>query len=153
MGKATAKPLTEYASKIEARAGADHFRMKFGSVMNPYQCAQCFQWHLAPLSSCSNNHNYNKDYKETRESRSCFGKASGTRLKEYHSEEEATGAASFVLEKYGNQMVPYQCKDCQSWHLSPADRHTKDFKVTRQSKGCYGKVSTFSRVPIEPTSN
>ncbi|KAL3902853.1 MAG: hypothetical protein SGARI_005647 [Bacillariaceae sp.] len=92
---------------------------------------QCWYWHLAPAASedcyCNAYQSRNQRNAPPRESTSCFGKASGTRLKEYDSEQ---AAAQYVLANYGNKMVPYKCEDCRYWHLSPADRQTEHSSVS-----------------------
>lgn len=52
-------------------------------------------------------------------SRTCKGKISGTYLNEYVSEEEAQSHADYL----NNNSVPYKCKTCNMWHLSPKDRN------------------------------
>lgn len=70
-----------------------------------------------------------------RRSATCYGKKSGTPLIQYDTEQGAQSGAAYVLERYGNSMVPYQCDVCNSWHLSPMDRSVA------HSITCYGKVS------------
>lgn len=73
---------------------------------------------------------------QNRRSSTCYGKASGTLLTEYDTEQDAQSGAAFVLERYGKSMVPYQCDECRFWHLSPM----MDRRVVHSSS-CYGKVS------------
>ena len=54
----------------------------------------------------------------------CFGKASGTPLTEYTSQSEAEQGAAYARMRYGTRLVPYACKACGQWHLSPEDRVT-----------------------------
>jgi hypothetical protein len=122
-GKATGRPLTEYDSCQEAEDGASYIQQKFGNAMVPYHCPQCTMWHLAPPSSPRNHTSFSTP--AIRESNSCYGKVSGKILKEYETERQAKEGAKYVLEKYGNEMLPYNCQDCRRWHLSPADRQTE----------------------------
>ena len=57
-------------------------------------------------------------------STSCFSKRTGEPLTEYYSEDEAWEGANYANDQYGNNLVPYQCKDYNHWHLSPEDRQT-----------------------------
>lgn len=126
-GKATGRPLTDYDTFEQAEDGAAYVLQKFGTEMLSYMCSQCSMWHLAPPSSTARTQTQASPYLPTtsRESRNCYGKVSGKVLKEYDTERDAKDGASYVLEKYGNQMVPYKCQDCRKWHLSPADRQTE----------------------------
>lgn len=122
--------MTEYDTEDEAHDGADYVMQRYGNEMSPYECSQCSYWHLAPYSN--NTHSGGYDY--PRESQRCYGKISGkVLLKEYDSEQAAMDGAAYVQEKYGKQMVPYDCEDCYYWHLSPVERQTE---VSSSSCGC-----------------
>jgi hypothetical protein len=54
----------------------------------------------------------------------CFGKVSGAPLSEYLFEHEALDAADYSKAEYGNELVPYFCRVCDKWHLSPKSRQT-----------------------------
>lgn len=54
---------------------------------------------------------------------SCFGKYDKP-LTEYHSLNAAREGANYVNVQYSRNLVPYQCKKCNFWHLSPKDRQT-----------------------------
>jgi len=53
----------------------------------------------------------------------CVGRH-GKPLRCYPNLPAAEQGALFTLTKYQNRMVPYQCTECDSWHLAPAARHT-----------------------------
>lgn len=58
------------------------------------------------------------------ESRTCFRRVDGRPLREFRSPEDALSGALLAYERYGGLMVPYRCRRCALWHLSPADRRT-----------------------------
>lgn len=60
----------------------------------------------------------------SRKSITCTGKVSKAALTEYESEAEALEGAQYAFFRYGQQNVPYRCKQCGLWHLSPANRQT-----------------------------
>lgn len=70
-----------------------------------------------------------------RKSLTCIGKLSGNPLTEFPSEAAALDGADHALRKFGNHMVPYVCKHCGEWHLSPANRQTP----SATSTSCYGR--------------
>jgi hypothetical protein len=37
----------------------------------------------------------------------------------YASETEALQQAHYTLVKYQNDLTPYQCRECNQWHLAP----------------------------------
>lgn len=55
---------------------------------------------------------------------SCLGKQTGKPLSAYSSEPEASDAANYIKDRYGNDMTPYRCSKCRLWHLSPKSRQT-----------------------------
>jgi hypothetical protein len=72
-------------------------------------------------------------------SNSCFSKRTGEPLTEYYSEGDAWEGAEYANNQYGNNLIPYQCKKCEFWHLSPKDRQTpsqKCFDCTDGSGKC-----------------
>ncbi len=54
----------------------------------------------------------------------CMGAVSKAPLTEYISEHDALGGARYALERFGNHLVPYRCRRCRYWHLSPSERQT-----------------------------
>lgn len=64
----------------------------------------------------------------TSKSATCFGKSTRKPLTEYATEIDAKNAAIFILAKYANDLVPYRCKHCGFWHLSPKTRCTPSKK-------------------------
>ena len=54
----------------------------------------------------------------------CFRRGTKKTLRRYFSQSEAELAAEYVLSKFGHDQVPYRCKECESWHLAPRERHT-----------------------------
>ena len=68
-------------------------------------------------------------------SETCFGKVSGQPLSEYLFEEEAQESADYAKENYGNNLAPYQCRNCNYWHLSPKSRQTPSQKCERCTGG------------------
>lgn len=42
----------------------------------------------------------------------------------YASEAEAMKQAHYALAKYQNDQAPYQCQECNLWHLAPKKRRT-----------------------------
>ncbi|NMP16526.1 hypothetical protein [Thalassotalea sp. Y01] len=42
----------------------------------------------------------------------------------YDNELAAQEAVEYVLAVHQNHVTPYYCNKCDSWHLSPANRHT-----------------------------
>lgn len=50
--------------------------------------------------------------------------AQGKPRRAYVNHQRAEDGACHALNTYGNRMVPYHCKQCGSWHLCPANRHT-----------------------------
>jgi hypothetical protein len=48
----------------------------------------------------------------------------GKRLSTYYSESEALDSAKYEKNEHGLDFVPYRCKKCEYWHLSPRERQT-----------------------------
>ena len=63
-----------------------------------------------------------------RKSTTCIGKKSGEPLTEYDSLKEAREGANYANRKYQSNLVPYECRECGKWHLSPSDRQTPSEK-------------------------
>lgn len=60
-----------------------------------------------------------------RKSPSCKSNRSGRALNEYDTKAEAKAAARHANQHFaGNDLVPYKCRVCGFWHLSPKDRQT-----------------------------
>ena len=85
-------------------------------------------------------------------SKTCYGKISGKPLTEYNTEKDAQSGSTFVLERYGQLMVPYQCDTCLLWHLSPIERQTEHTNwcclcvdENGQSKDCYNSMEDAQR--------
>ena len=57
-------------------------------------------------------------------SNTCFSSTTGKPLSVYSSKSTAQKGADYVNQEYDNNLVPYQCKTCKKWHLSPKDRQT-----------------------------
>jgi len=68
-------------------------------------------------------------------SETCVGKMSAQPLSQYLSEPEAQCAADFSKERYGNDLVPYECNKCKYWHLSPSSRQTPSTKCSECTDG------------------
>ena len=64
----------------------------------------------------------------TLKSTTCFSKRTGKALTEYLNQNEAEEGAAYANITYGNKLSPYQCKNCNRWHLSPKDRQTPSIK-------------------------
>ncbi len=61
----------------------------------------------------------------SRNSPTCKSGKTGRPLTEYDTKAEAKAAAGYANKTYrNNNLVPYKCKQCGFWHLSPADRQT-----------------------------
>ena len=131
-GKSSGTLLTEYDTEQDAQSGAAFVLERYGNSMVSYQCDTCGFWHLSPMDRRLPH----STMSQNRRSSTCYGKASGTLLTEYDSEQDAQSGAAFVLERYGKSMVSYQCNECRFWHLSPM----MDRRVVHSSS-CYGKVS------------
>ena len=71
-------------------------------------------------------------------SRTCIGKKTGKPLTEYDSEYEAREGADYANSRYQNDLVPYQCDDCDLWHLAPKNRQTPS-DTCRHCSGKDGK--------------
>lgn len=74
-------------------------------------------------------------------SATCYGTTSGKPLTEYDTFEDAEDGAEYSYERYGSDLVPYQCSTCDYWHLSPRDRHTATTSTTADVEsycGCVG---------------
>tara|TARA_R110000751_G_scaffold45357_1_gene102961 strand:+ start:2550 stop:2897 length:348 start_codon:yes stop_codon:yes gene_type:complete len=69
----------------------------------------------------------------------CFGKVSGEPLTEYYSEHEALDAAEYSEIQFGHELVPYNCRKCGQWHLSPKSRQTP----TKTCEFCTAADSSF----------
>lgn len=65
-------------------------------------------------------------------SSTCIGKNGP--LAEFDSEYEAQ---SFLDQKGINHLIPYECKKCKMWHLSPEDRHTPSTPCEWCNKALY----------------
>lgn len=65
----------------------------------------------------------------------CFGKVSGEPLNVYLDEEDAQNAAVYSKELFNNELSPYQCNNCNFWHLSPKFRVTPSKKCKRCTAG------------------
>lgn len=59
-----------------------------------------------------------------RKSMSCMGKVSQAPVTEYDSLVEAQQGADHARVAYARDLEPYQCDECQFWHLAPVDRRT-----------------------------
>ncbi len=68
-------------------------------------------------------------------SNSCFSKRTGKPLTEYDSIHEAQKGANYANSTYGNNLIPYKCKNCGLWHLSPKDRQTPSSKCHNCTDG------------------
>ena len=55
----------------------------------------------------------------------------------YLNQQGAEEGARHVLHTYGNNMFPYHCDQCGSWHLCPANRHTPGHYCNYCSKQAY----------------
>ena len=64
----------------------------------------------------------------TLKSTTCFSKKTGKPLTEFFSEQEAEEGAAYANKTYGKNLAPYQCNNCNRWHLSPKDRQTPSIK-------------------------
>jgi hypothetical protein len=51
-------------------------------------------------------------------------KRDGKPLSTYRSEHEAIEGADHARFYYGIDLLPYKCKRCGCWHLTPVERHT-----------------------------
>ena len=74
---------------------------------------------------------------EASRSATCLSRQSGKPLMDYWSEGEATLAADRATDRVGRRFVPYRCRACGAWHISPADRHTS--VVENANCGCQGR--------------
>ena len=60
-----------------------------------------------------------------KKSSTCYGKSTGKPLTEYGSFAEAVEGVKYSATRYSNRLIPYQCRTCSHWHLSPqASRST-----------------------------
>lgn len=60
-----------------------------------------------------------------RKSPSCKSGKTDRPLTEYDTKTEAKSGARHVSKTFGGgELVPYKCKQCGFWHLSPPDRQT-----------------------------
>lgn len=50
----------------------------------------------------------------------CKG-SNGQPLEEYHTRSSAELAAEEIKRKYGNELIPNQCRKCGYWHLNPVN--------------------------------
>ncbi len=107
IGKAIGAPVTEYDSRDEAQAGADHARITYGRDLEPYQCSHCDLWHLAPgdRRTPSTTCPY------------CRG-ADGTPKESYVNEQDAMRRAAILREEQGIVLRAYPCPHGQGWHLT-----------------------------------
>jgi hypothetical protein len=69
-------------------------------------------------------------------SNTCF-KKDGQPLTVFFSEYEAQEGADYANSTYDNNLSPYQCKKCDGFHLSPANRQTPSTQCSR-CKGADG---------------
>ncbi|WGK68800.1 hypothetical protein P0082_09965 [Candidatus Haliotispira prima] len=74
-------------------------------------------------------------------SSTCF-KKNGEPKVVYSSEDEAKVGADYAKSNYSTHLIPYHCKECGDWHLSPPERRTPSFECgcTDRSGGlkqCY----------------
>ena len=65
-------------------------------------------------------------------SKTCVSERSGAPLTEYYSEFEALEGAEYARFNYASDLVPYQCPNCNKWHLAPKNRQTP----SRQCQYC-----------------
>ncbi len=63
-------------------------------------------------------------------SETCFSKSNGNALSVYSSSDEALNSATYTNNKYGRNLIPYQCDRCNLWHLSPKSRYTQSTECT-----------------------
>jgi hypothetical protein len=69
-------------------------------------------------------------------SKVCVGRH-GKPLRCYPNLSAAEQGSAFVLAKHQKHMAPYQCKDCDAWHLTPVERHTPSHYCYRCGKNAY----------------
>lgn len=55
----------------------------------------------------------------------CRSASSGKELMRYRSLGEATSQVRSLVQRYGKQLRPYECKNCGYWHLSGAVDRTQ----------------------------
>ena len=60
----------------------------------------------------------------------CTSKLNGKPLSVYYSKAGGQRGADEANERYGHNLVPYHCKECDFWHLSPKDRQTPNKKCS-----------------------
>jgi hypothetical protein len=65
----------------------------------------------------------------------CFSKKTALPLSYYFNEFEAKIAADYSNDVYGNDLIPYECKKCGFWHLSPKFRITPSKKCKKCTAG------------------
>lgn len=74
----------------------------------------------------------------------CVGH-SGRPRRAYPDLSSAEEGARHALLSYGNQMVPYRCNQCGSWHLCPIDRYTPGHYCYACSKQAYNSEQAAER--------
>jgi len=107
MGKQSGQPLTEYTSADEASEAAVYVEATHGSVMKPYRCQRCQEWHLAPASR----------HTPSAPCGSCVGR-DGSPKQTYRSEREAQRRAEILRREQGISLEVYGCPYSDGWHLT-----------------------------------
>lgn len=64
----------------------------------------------------------------------CKSKRTGKPLAVFDSEADAL---SFMERKGIENQIPYECRACQKWHLSPKERHTPSVHCDACGKALY----------------
>ena len=81
---------------------------------------------------------WNPSHNKRPKSNTCFSPKTGKSLSVYPSHSAAIHGADYANSQYDSNLVPYQCKTCKKWHLSPEDRHTPN-KVCSKCIGSNGR--------------
>lgn len=81
----------------------------------------------------------------------CLG-ANGKARKCFPNQPSADLGARGVLARHRKMVVPYACRDCGSWHLTPAERYTPNHFCACCNKQAY-ETEDFARLRAELREN
>ena len=94
---------------------------------------------------------WNPSHNKRPKSNTCFSSRTGKPLSVYPSHSAAKQGADYANSEYDSNLVPYQCKKCRKWHLSPQDRHTPS-RVCPKCIGANGRRKSLYKTKSDAAS-
>lgn len=106
-GKISGAPLTEFLFEHEAIDAAEYSKNEYANELVPYCCGKCKKWHLSPKS------------RQTPTTTCTFcTAANGSNKESYKTKMDAKARAKIISNERGVNLIVYQCKHNNGWHLT-----------------------------------